>query len=186
MLVYISLFSFLDFTWWIQSGELYGTVNSIRIIALALVITISGRAEVPKISAGIVLRGFQQLSSKEGQHKSLSPCCRHFLTRLTRFLRAWSCLQVYLPCARATGHPFNMWWIVGQGLSQRRHLASVLILHRHKFNGVGSVSDPALSKKDTCPAGNPFWMRFPMLFWDASSVMVENLCWTVNSPSLSF
>ena len=66
------------------------------------------------------------------------------------------------------------------------HLASGLNLHRRKFRGVGSVSDPALSRNDSCPAGIPFWICFQTLFWDSSSVMSVNLLWTVNSLSLSF
>ena len=87
---------------------------------------------------------------------------------------------------RDTGQPFNMCWTVGHGLLQRGHLASGLNLHRRKFRGVGSVSDPALSRNDSCPAGIPFWIRFQTLFWDSSSVMSVNLLWTVNSLSLSF
>ena len=59
---------------------------------------------------------------------------------------------------------FNMCWTVGQGLSQSGHLASVLILHCHKFRGVGSVFNPALSRKDNYPAGNPFQIHF-WTFW---------------------
>ena len=72
-------------------------------------------------------------------------------------------------------------WTVGHGLS---HLASGLSLHRRKFKGVGSVSDPALSRNDSCPAGIPFWIRLQTLFWDSSSVMAVNLHWTVNSLSV--
>ena len=55
-----------------------------------------------------------------------------------------------LPCEIDTGHPFNMCWTVGHGLSQRGHLASGLSLHCRKFKEVGSVSDPALSRNDSC------------------------------------
>ena len=47
------------------------------------------------------------------------------------------------------------------------------------------MSDPALSRNDSCPAGIPFWIRF-QTFRDSSSVMSVNLLWTVNSLSLSF
>ena len=93
---------------------------------------------------------------------------------------------IYLPCEGDTGHPFNMYWTLGHGLSQSGHLASGLILQCHKFKGVESVSDPALSRNDSCPAGIPFWIRLQILFWDTSSVMAVNLHWTVNSLSLSF
>ena len=51
---YISLLSFLDLALWRQSGELYGTVSSIKMILLALTMTMSGQAEVSRISAGMV------------------------------------------------------------------------------------------------------------------------------------
>ena len=79
-----------------------------------------------------------------------------------------------------------MCWTVGHWLLQKGHLASGLNLHHRKFRGVGSVSDPALSRNDSYPAGIPFWICFQTLFWDSSSVMSVNLLWTVNSLSLSF
>ena len=54
---YISLLPFLNLALWRQSGELYGTVSSIRMISLALTVTMSGRAEVSRISARMVVVG---------------------------------------------------------------------------------------------------------------------------------
>ena len=51
---YISLLSFLDLALRRLSGELYGTVNSIKVIAPALTMIMSRRAEVSRISAGMV------------------------------------------------------------------------------------------------------------------------------------
>ena len=48
------MLSFLDLALRRLSGELYGTVNSIMVIAPALTMTMSGRAEVFRISAGMV------------------------------------------------------------------------------------------------------------------------------------
>ena len=148
--------------------------------------TMSGPAEVSRISAGMVVGGTSVALISGRSAYSLSPGWRHFLRQLASIFKALSCRQVYLPCERDTGHPFNMCWTVGRGLSQRGHSASGLSLHRRNFKGVGSVSDRALSRNDSCPAGIPFWIRLQTLFWDSSSVMAANLHWTVNSLSLSF
>ena len=146
----------------------------------------SGWAEVSRISAGIVDGGLSVALNPGRSAYSLSPGWRYSLRPLAKVFKALSCCQVYLPFVRDTGQPFNMCWTVGHGLLQRGHLTSGLNLHRRKFRGVGSVSDPALSRNDSCPAGIPFWIRFQTLFWDSSSVMSVNLLWTVNSLSLSF
>ena len=99
---YISLLSFLNLALWRQSGELYGTVGSIKMISLALTMTMSGRAEVSRISAGIV-DGRLSVALNPGRSAySLSPGLRYSLRPLAK------CRQVYLPCARDTGQPFNM------------------------------------------------------------------------------
>ena len=132
-----------------QSGELYGTVSSVRMISLALTMTMSGRAKLSRISAGMVVGGTSVVFISGRSTYSLSPGWRHFFRPLASIFKALSCCQVYFPCERDTGHPFNMCWTVDHGLSQRGHLASGLTLHRHKFKGVGSVSDPAVSRNDS-------------------------------------
>ena len=127
---YISLLPFLNLALWRQSGELYGTVSSIRMISLALTMTKSGRAEVSRISAGMVVGGVSVALISGKSAYSLSPGWRHFLRPSANISNALSCRQVYLPCERDTGHPFNICWTVGHGLSHRGHLASGLSLHR--------------------------------------------------------
>lgn len=105
---YISLLSFLDLALRRLSGELYGTVNSIKVIAPALTMTMSGRAEVSRISAGMVDGGLSVVLNPGRSAYSLSPGWRYSLRPLAKIFRALSCRQVYLPCARDTGQPFNM------------------------------------------------------------------------------
>ena len=74
---YISLLSFLDLAFWRQPGELYGTVSSIRMISLALTMTMSGRAEVSRISAGMVDGGLSVTLNPGRSAYSLSPGWRY-------------------------------------------------------------------------------------------------------------
>ena len=97
---YISLFSFLDLALWRQSGELYGTVSSIKTISLALTMTMSGRADVSRISAGMEDGGLSVALNPGRSANSLSPGWRHSLRPLARSFKALSCHQVYLPCER--------------------------------------------------------------------------------------
>ena len=157
-----SLFSILHYGG-SQVSYTYRTVSSIRMISLALTMTMSGRAEVSRISAGMVVGGVSVALISGKSAYSLSPGWRDFLRPSANISNALSCRQVYLPCERDTGHPFNICWTVGHGLSHRGHLASGLSLHHRKFKEVGSVSDPALSRNDSCPAGIPFWIRLQTL-----------------------
>ena len=70
---YISLLTFLDLALWRQSGELYGTVSSIKMISLALTMTMAGRAEVSRISVGIVDGGLSVALNPGRSAYSLSP-----------------------------------------------------------------------------------------------------------------
>lgn len=65
---YISLFYFLNLALWRQSGELYGTVSSIHVISLALIMIMSGWTEVSRISAGMVVGGLSVDLSPIGLH----------------------------------------------------------------------------------------------------------------------
>ena len=94
---YLSLFSFLILALWRQSSELYRTVNSIRMISLVLTMTMSGWAEVSRVSAGMVAGGLS-LALKPGRSaNNFSPCWRCSLRPLASIFKALSCRQVYLP-----------------------------------------------------------------------------------------
>ena len=69
-------------------------------ISLALTMTMSGQAEVSRVSAGIV---DGKLSVALRSAYSLSPGRRYSLRPLAKIFKALSCRQVYLPCARDTG-----------------------------------------------------------------------------------
>ena len=98
------MLSFLNLALKRQSDELYRIVNSIKVISLALTVTMSGWAEVSRISAGMV----DGELSVALNPCSLSPSWRYSLKPLAKIFKALSCHQVYLPCARDTGQPFNM------------------------------------------------------------------------------
>ena len=104
----------------------------------------------------------------------------------TRTFRALSCLQVYLPCCKAVGQADKMCCTVGWWCLQRGHLESILIFRLLRLSGVGRVTDPALTRKESCPAGRPAWMRPHTLFWASSSVMARNLFCMMNWFSLLF
>ena len=70
--------------------------------------TMSGRAEVSRISAGMVDGGLSVVFNPGRSAYSLSPGWKNSLRPLAKIFRALSCRQVYLPCARDTGQPFNM------------------------------------------------------------------------------
>ena len=65
---------------------------------------------------------------------------------------------------KAVGQADKMCYTVGWWWLQREHLESTLILHLLRFSGVGRVSDPALTRKESCPAGRRAWMRLHTLF----------------------
>ena len=65
-------------------------------------------------------------------------------------------------------------------------LESTLILHLLRLSGVGRVSDPALTRKESCPVRRPAWMRPHTLFLASSSVIARNLCCMVSWFSLLF
>ena len=70
--------------------------------------TMSGRAEVSRILAGMVDWGLSVALNPGKSAYSLSPGWRHYLRPLAKIFNAPSCRQVYLPCVRDTGQPFNM------------------------------------------------------------------------------
>ena len=93
---------------------LYGTVSSIKMISLALTMTMSGWADVSRISAGKVDGGLSVALNPGRSANSLSPGWRHSLRPLARIFKALShslrplarifkalsCRQVYLPCEK--------------------------------------------------------------------------------------
>ena len=91
-----------------HAGELYETDSLMKVISLALTMTMSGQAEVSRISAGMVDGGLSVALNPGRSAYSLSPGWRYSLRPLAKIFRALSCHQVYLPCARDTGQPFNM------------------------------------------------------------------------------
>ena len=88
-------------------------------ISLALTVIMSGRAEVSRISAGMVVGGTSVALISGRSAYSLSPGWRHFLRPLASIFKALSCHQVYLPYERDTGHPFNVLdsrpWVITAG-----------------------------------------------------------------------
>ena len=78
--------SFLDLALKRQSGELYAIVNSIKVISLALTVTMSGWAEVSRISAGMV----DGELSVALNPSSLSPSWRYSLRPLAKIFKALS------------------------------------------------------------------------------------------------
>jgi len=56
-----------------QSGELYGTVSSIRVISPSPTMTMSGWAEVSRISAGMVAGGLSVALISGRYANNLSP-----------------------------------------------------------------------------------------------------------------
>ena len=101
----------------------------------------------------------------------------------TRAFRVLLRLHMYLSCCKAVGQADRICCTVGWWWLQRGHLESILILHLLRLSGVGRVSDPSLSRKESCPAGRPAWMRPHTLFLASSSVMARNLRCTANSSS---
>ena len=79
------------------------TVSLIKMISLALTMTMSGRAEVSRISAGMVDGGLSVALNPGRSAYSLSPGWRYSLRPLAKIFKALSCCQVYLPRARDTG-----------------------------------------------------------------------------------
>ena len=77
--------------------------------------TMSGRAEVTRMSSGMVATGFliAFILGRSTYRVILSSRCS--LMDLTNILRALSCCQVYLPCCSASGQSWREcggWWIV--------------------------------------------------------------------------
>ena len=79
---YISLLSFLNLALWRQLGELYRTVSLKKMISLALTMTMSGQAEVSRISAGMVDGGLSVALNPGRSAYSLSPGWGYFLRPL--------------------------------------------------------------------------------------------------------
>ena len=70
----------------------------------------------------------------------------------------------------AWGQPFRMCDEVGLRESQRGQVLETLYWFQcRRFSGVGRQSEPALSRKDSWPAGNPANRRFQV--WDRGSSM---------------
>ena len=84
-----------------------------------------------------------------------------------------------------------MWWTVGNRFSQRQHFDSTFILHLLRFRGVGRVSEPALIKNESWPAGRPCRIRskhssFPLAQWLPKTFSGLRAGWVYRSTSQLF
>ena len=115
----------------------------------------SGRAGVIKILSSMVAGGFSLvLIPGRSPYKTVSGS-RWFLIPRAKTWSAQSCLQVYLPCCRASEQLERMWWMVGCLFPHNGHRGSIFSRQRPRLSGVGRVSVPALRRKDSWPAGRP-------------------------------
>ena len=75
----------------------------------------------------------------------IQPFRSAFSSDLTRLCRIDSCLYVYLPCFKASGHTDRMCPVVARVLCQSLQWDETWSLYLCRFIGVERVLDPALS-----------------------------------------
>ena len=145
----------------------------------------SGQAGVIKILSSMVAGGFSLvLIPGRSAYKTVSGS-RWSLIPRAKTWSAQSCLQVYLPCCRASEQLERMWWMVGCLFPHNGHRGSIFSRHRLRLSGVGRVSVPALRRKDSWPAGRPCRTLFHTLFTSSSSATDKILVWTDRPFSLT-